>query len=87
MALAEAPAGLLTYEGYITEGEINRRYDIIDGERFYMASPTDVATRRAVHRLGTLRRAELAEYGTVVPSTRTRRGGAVAERNAQHPRG
>ena len=49
----------------LAEGEINRRYDIIDGERFYMASPTDVATRRAVHRLGTLRRAELAEYGTV----------------------
>ena len=41
MALAEAPTGLLTYEDYMAEGEINRRYDIIDGERIYMASPTD----------------------------------------------
>ena len=41
MALAEAPAGLLTYEDYMAEGEVNRRYDIIDGERIYMASPTD----------------------------------------------
>lgn len=43
MALAEPPAlsGLLTYEEYMAEGEINRRYDIIDGERIFMASPTD----------------------------------------------
>lgn len=41
MALAEAPTGLLTYEDYMTEGEINRRYDIIDGERIYMTQPTD----------------------------------------------
>ena len=41
MALAEAPTGLLTYEGYMAEGEINRRYDIIDGERIYMTQPTD----------------------------------------------
>ena len=32
---------LLTYEDYMTEGEINRRYDIIDGDRIYMTQPTD----------------------------------------------
>jgi len=40
MALAEAPIGLLTYEDYMAEGEINRRYDILDGVRVYMANPT-----------------------------------------------
>ncbi len=38
MALAEATTGLLTYEDYMAEGEINRRYDILDGVRVYMAS-------------------------------------------------
>ena len=37
MALAEAPTGLLTYEEYMAEGEINRRYDILDGVRGYTA--------------------------------------------------
>jgi len=31
----------LTYEDYMSEGEINRRYDIIDGIREYMTAPTD----------------------------------------------
>ena len=31
MAVVEAPTGLLTYEDYMAEGEINRRYDILDG--------------------------------------------------------
>ena len=35
-----APPKLLTYEDYLTEGEVNRRYDIIDGVRHDMASPT-----------------------------------------------
>jgi Uma2 family endonuclease len=30
----------LTYEDYMSEGEINRRYDIIDGVREYMTNPT-----------------------------------------------
>ena len=30
----------LTYEQYLTEGEINRRYDIIDGVRCWMPNPT-----------------------------------------------
>jgi len=38
MALAEALTGLLTYKDYMAEGEINRRYDIIDGVRVYMAN-------------------------------------------------
>ncbi len=43
MALAEAEIApkILTYEDYLREGEINQRYDIIDGVRiFYMASPS-----------------------------------------------
>lgn len=38
MALAETPTGLLTYEDYMAEGEVNRRYDILDGVRVYMAN-------------------------------------------------
>ncbi len=38
MALVEAATGLLTYKGYMAEGEINRRYDILDGVRGYMAN-------------------------------------------------
>ena len=30
-------AGLLTYEAYMAEEEIHLRYDIVDGERIYMA--------------------------------------------------
>lgn len=37
MALAEV-AGLMTYDEYMAEGEINRRYDILDGLRVYMAN-------------------------------------------------
>ena len=31
---------LLTYEHYMAEGEINRRYDILDGVRRYMTNPS-----------------------------------------------
>jgi Uma2 family endonuclease len=31
---------LLTYEAYLAEGEINQRYDILDGVRIYMPAPT-----------------------------------------------
>ena len=37
----QAPIKLLTYADYMAEGEINRRYDIIDGERIFMTQPTD----------------------------------------------
>lgn len=43
MALAappSAPPTLLTYEDYMSEGEINRRYDVIDGVRLFMTQPT-----------------------------------------------
>jgi Uma2 family endonuclease len=33
-------AETLTYEDYMAEGEINRRYDILDGVRIYMTNPT-----------------------------------------------
>ena len=33
-------APLLTYEAYMSEDEVNLRYDIIDGVREFMASPT-----------------------------------------------
>lgn len=38
MALVEAATGLLTYKDHMAEGEINRRYDILDGVRVYMAN-------------------------------------------------
>ncbi len=42
--MATAPVGqlapALTYEAYLAEGEINRRYDIVDGRRVFMPSPT-----------------------------------------------
>ena len=34
-------AKLLTYEAYMAEDEMNLRYDIIDGERIYIAGTTD----------------------------------------------
>jgi len=37
IALAEAPTGLLTYEDYMAEDEDNRRYDILDGVRYYQS--------------------------------------------------
>ena len=37
MASAEAAAPM-TYEEYMAEGEVNRRYDILDGVRVYMAN-------------------------------------------------
>lgn len=43
MALATpppAPPKVLTYEDYMTEGEVNRRYDILDGVRIFMTQPT-----------------------------------------------
>lgn len=39
VAQADTPLKLLTYEQYMAEGEINKRYDIIDGERF-VTNPT-----------------------------------------------
>jgi Uma2 family endonuclease len=30
---------LLTYEDYLNEGEVDARYDIIDGQRIFMANP------------------------------------------------
>ena len=38
MAIAEPLTELLTYKDYMAEGEINRRYDILDGVRVYMAN-------------------------------------------------
>lgn len=38
---AEVSANLITYQDYLTEGVVNRRYDIINGERIYMTQPTD----------------------------------------------
>ena len=42
--MAIAPVGQialpLTYEAYLAEGEINRRYDIVNGRRLFMPSPT-----------------------------------------------
>jgi Uma2 family endonuclease len=35
-----AAAPLLTYEAYLAEGEVNRRYDILDGVRVFMTNPT-----------------------------------------------
>ena len=32
---------LLTFERYLTEGVVNRRYDIINGERIFTTQPTD----------------------------------------------
>ena len=37
----QVPTKLLTYEDYMAEGEINRRYDIIDGIRVFMTQPAD----------------------------------------------
>ena len=39
MAITKPP-GLLTYEAYLAEREVNRRYHIIDGVRIFMAAPT-----------------------------------------------
>ncbi|HZO90647.1 MAG TPA: Uma2 family endonuclease [Chthonomonadaceae bacterium] len=35
-----SPPEVLTFEQYMAEGEINRRYDIIDGVRIFMPGPT-----------------------------------------------
>ena len=41
VAAQQVEPKILTFEDYLLEGEINQRYDIIDGVRvFYMASPT-----------------------------------------------
>ena len=41
-----APPKMLTYEDYLAEGEINLRYDIIDGVRIFIPSPTRNHQRR-----------------------------------------
>lgn len=38
--LTSSATNVLTWEDYLTEGEINRRYDIIDGVREFMSAPT-----------------------------------------------
>jgi Uma2 family endonuclease len=40
----EAPA-MMTYEDYLAEGEVFKRYDIIDGVREYMTNPTRLHQR------------------------------------------
>ena len=42
MSVAPQPASpeRLTYEQYLAEDEDNRRYEIVDGVRFYMTNPT-----------------------------------------------
>src|SRR5579871_6065224 len=41
MALATPPpSAILTYEQYLAEGEVPKRYDIVDGVRIYMVNPT-----------------------------------------------
>ncbi len=42
MSVARQPASpdRLTYEQYLAEEETNRRYEIVDGERFFMTNPT-----------------------------------------------
>lgn len=37
---SDIPLPLLTFEQYMAEGEFNKRYAIIDGERIFMPSPT-----------------------------------------------
>lgn len=39
-AAPQARSSSLTYEEYMAEGEINRRYDILNGVRRYMTNPT-----------------------------------------------
>jgi Uma2 family endonuclease len=36
----EAPPARMTYEDYMAEGEVFKRYDIIDGVRIFMTNPT-----------------------------------------------
>lgn len=59
MALAApslAPAKLLTYDDYMAEGEINQRYDIIDGVRIFpMSSPSIPHQEYAINLLELLR--------------------------------
>ena len=38
--LAPEKASLLTYQAYLSEGEVAGRYDIVEGERIPMASPS-----------------------------------------------
>lgn len=46
---------ILTYEDYLVEGEINRRYDIIDGVRIYTTQPT-IGHQEVVLNIGELLR-------------------------------
>ena len=39
----------LTYEQYLVEGEINQRYDIVDGVRDWMPNPTRQHQRIALN--------------------------------------
>jgi Uma2 family endonuclease len=40
LTASKVPVPSLTYEEYLAEAEVNRRYDIIEGVRRFMASPT-----------------------------------------------
>lgn len=68
-AASGVEAALLTYEEYLTEGEINRRYDIIEGVRVYMSSPT-WKHQRAVFRLTQIlgKFEEESGQGVIVPA-------------------
>lgn len=59
---------LLTYEQYMTEGEINRRYDIVDGVRIFMPAPTWRHQRIQVNTTDILRNYEKSQgTGYVIP--------------------
>ncbi|MFN3650010.1 MAG: Uma2 family endonuclease [Armatimonadota bacterium] len=40
LPLSEVSPPLLTYQEYLSEGEIHARYEILDGERLFLTSPT-----------------------------------------------
>lgn len=40
MAIALEQTQYLTYEEYLAEGEVMKRYDILDGVRHFMTNPT-----------------------------------------------
>jgi Uma2 family endonuclease len=40
LTASEAPPARMTYEDYMAEGEVFKRYDIIDGVRIFMTNPS-----------------------------------------------
>src|SRR5437016_6335720 len=71
MAIAYPPTTKpLTYDEYMAEGEINRRYDIVEGVRQFMPGPIWAHQRRVGDAFAILRRFELASgigYALVAP--------------------